>query len=175
MRILLIGFLSFFTWSAASTYYYVCKIKQFCNNNETIQVDAISIEPEYFSDSLTTTGVQKMAEIPGVLTVYFAFDKFDFTHDASTDNYFDRSKEYIEQNSEVNLAITGYTDATGSEKYNQALGYRRAETMMNYFERKGLPADKIVMESKGEKEPADDNSTDKGRANNRRTVITIIK
>jgi len=47
--------------------------------------------------------------------------------------------------------------------------------MKNYFERKGMPAAKITIESKGEKEPVDDNSTDKGRANNRRTVITINK
>jgi outer membrane protein OmpA-like peptidoglycan-associated protein len=175
MRFILIGFLSFFTWSAVSTYYYVCKIKHFCNDREMIQVDAISIKPVFVTDSITTPGLQKMAEIPGVLTVNFAFDKYEFTPDGSTDNYFDRSKEYIEQNSEVNLAITGYTDAIGSEQYNQALGYRRAQTMQDYFERKGLPAAKITIESKGEKEPVGDNSTDKGRANNRRTVITINK
>jgi len=175
MRILIIGFISFFIWSAVSTYYYVCKIKDFCIDHETIQVDTISTKPAFVSDSLTTPEFQKMAEIPGVLTVNFAFDRYDFTPDSSTDNYVDKSKAYIEQNSEVNLSITGYTDAIGSEKYNQALGYRRAQTMKNYFERKGMPAAKITIESKGEKEPVDDNSTDKGRANNRRTVITINK
>lgn len=175
MRILLIGFLSFFTWAAVSTYYYVCKIKHLCNSYETIQINTVSVIPENVSDSIKNPGLQKKAEIPGILTVNFAFDKFDFTSDASTDNYFDRSKAYIEQNSEVNLTITGYTDAIGSEKYNQALGYRRAKTLQNYFEGKGLPAAKITIESKGEKEPADVNSTDKGRANNRRTVITIKK
>jgi outer membrane protein OmpA-like peptidoglycan-associated protein len=175
MKILIIGFLSFFAWSAASTYYYVCKIKHLCIEHETIMVDAIRIKPVFVSDSITTPGLQKKAETLGVLTVNFAFDKYDFTPDSSTDNYFDRTKTYLEQNSEVNLSITGYTDAIGSEKYNQVLGYRRAATVQKYFERKGLPAGKITIESKGEKEPVDDNSTDKGRARNRRTVITIKK
>jgi len=36
-------------------------------------------------------------------------------------------------------------------------------------------ANKIIIESKGEKEPVGDNNTKAGRANNRRTVITIKK
>jgi flagellar motor protein MotB len=36
-----------------------------------------------------------------------------------------------------------------------------------------MPASKIIIESRGEKEPADDNNTDSGRAKNRRTVLTI--
>jgi outer membrane protein OmpA-like peptidoglycan-associated protein len=36
-------------------------------------------------------------------------------------------------------------------------------------------AKRIIIESKGEKEPADDNNTMAGRANNRRAVITIKK
>ena len=62
MKILLIGFLSFFAWSSVSTYYYVCKIKHFCNDRETIQVDAIIMEPVFFGDSVITPGIQKMAD-----------------------------------------------------------------------------------------------------------------
>jgi OOP family OmpA-OmpF porin len=71
------------------------------------------------------------------------------------------------------LSITGYTDAIGSNDYNQALGYRRAQRMLHYFESNGVPPPKITIESYGEKEPAADNNTIEGRAKNRRTVITI--
>jgi outer membrane protein OmpA-like peptidoglycan-associated protein len=47
--------------------------------------------------------------------------------------------------------------------------------MQHYFERKGILSNKIIIESRGEKDPADDNNTSAGRANNRRTVITIKK
>jgi OmpA-OmpF porin, OOP family len=61
----------------------------------------------------------------------------------------------------------------GSEEYNQALGLRRAQSVQVFFESKGVPANRIIIESRGEKEPVDNNSTTTGRAKNRRTVITI--
>jgi OOP family OmpA-OmpF porin len=47
--------------------------------------------------------------------------------------------------------------------------------MKQYFESKGMPENKIKIESRGEKDPADDNNTTDGRANNRRTIIAITK
>jgi outer membrane protein OmpA-like peptidoglycan-associated protein len=79
----------------------------------------------------------------------------------------------LDQNAQSRLNITGHTDARGTDQYNQDLGYRRAQSVQRYFESKGIPASKIVIESRGEKEPANDNNTDSGRANNRRTVLTI--
>jgi len=72
------------------------------------------------------------------------------------------------------ISITGHTDAVGTDEYNQALGTRRAESSQTYFIEKGIPRDKIISESRGEKEPADNNNTTEGRANNRRT-LTVIK
>lgn len=79
----------------------------------------------------------------------------------------------MDQNLQSRLSITGYTDALGSDEYNLALGYRRAQSLQNYFERKGIPANKIIIDSKGEKQPADDNNTKEGRAKNRRSEITL--
>jgi outer membrane protein OmpA-like peptidoglycan-associated protein len=47
--------------------------------------------------------------------------------------------------------------------------------VQHYFESKGLPANRITIESEGEKKPVDDNNTTSGRANNRRAAITIKK
>jgi OOP family OmpA-OmpF porin len=113
------------------------------------------------------------AVMPKNLVIYFAFDKSEFNSNAETDKYFDETNAYLVQNSQARLSIIGHTDAIGSDAYNQSLGYRRAQSMQHYFEGKGMLANKIVIESKGEKEPADDNSTTAGRANNRRSAITI--
>jgi outer membrane protein OmpA-like peptidoglycan-associated protein len=175
MKILLIGFLAFSSWAALSAYIYVCKIKGLCGEPVTMQMDAIKQQDAISVDSLTQPLVQEQAVIPENLIIYFAFDKSEFTPDAETDKYFDESNAYLELNSEVRLNITGHTDAIGSDEYNQALGYRRAQSIQHYFESKGMPVNKIIIESKGEKEPADNNYTTTGRAKNRRTVITIKK
>jgi outer membrane protein OmpA-like peptidoglycan-associated protein len=173
MKILSIGFLALFCWSALSTYIYVCKIKGLCNEQVTIETGAVNQGSVIAVDTLPKQQVPEQAVIPENLLIYFAFDKSEFNSDAKTDKYFDGSNAYMDQNSQARLSITGHTDAIGSDEYNQALGYRRAKSVQHYFESKGLPANKIIIESRGEKEPADDNNTTAGRANNRRTVITI--
>jgi len=175
MKILLIGFLALCTWIALSTYIYVCKIKGLCHEPEAIEIGAVNQKDIIAGDTLRPPLVREEAAIPKDLIIYFAFDKSEFNSDAKTDTYIHESKAYLDQNLQARLSITGHTDAIGSDAYNQALGYRRAQSVQHYFERKGMPAKNSIIESKGEKEPADDNNTTAGRANNRRTVVTIIK
>lgn len=169
MRILLIGFIAFFAWSTFSTWYYVCKIKNLCNEPEPVQVDVVSFKPEVINS------IPEQAIMPAMMTVNFTFDRSDFNPDSGMDNYFVKSNAYLEQNSSAILSITGFTDATGSTDYNKALGLRRAQILKGYFERKGILAGKIVIDSKGEENPVDVNTTTSGRAKNRRAVITINK
>jgi outer membrane protein OmpA-like peptidoglycan-associated protein len=173
MKILAIGFLILFGWSAGSTYIYVCKIKGFCSDSETIMVNEISAENQRVADSLSNNQADKPVTKPGSLTIHFEFDKSEFTPDTKTENWINEFGVYFENNSETNLLIRGHTDAIGTEDYNLALGNRRAQSVMRYFEAKGLQANKIILESAGETEPVDNNSTSEGRANNRRTEIRI--
>jgi OOP family OmpA-OmpF porin len=175
MKILIIGFLALSSWSALSAYIYVCKIKGLCNEPTTVQIDTVNQKDTIAGDTLSMPLVQEETVIPKDQIIYFAFDRSEFNSDAATDKYFDESNAYLDQNSRARLNITGHTDAIGSDAYNQALGYRRAQSVQHYFESKGMPANKIIIESEGEKEPADDNNTTAGRANNRRTAITIKK
>ncbi|MFH1298048.1 MAG: OmpA family protein [Bacteroidota bacterium] len=175
MKILIIGFLAFFGWSALSTYIYVCKIKGLCHEPEAVEIVSVNNNDVIADDTLHQPLVPEQAVIPENLIIYFAFGNSEFNPDAETDKYCDESTAYLDQNSQARLIITGYTDAIGSNEDNQALGYRRAQSIQHYFESKGIPANKIIIESKGEKEPADDNMMPTGRANNRRAEISIKK
>jgi outer membrane protein OmpA-like peptidoglycan-associated protein len=175
MKILLIGFLAFSCWSSLSICIYVCKIKGLCDEPKTMQMNAVDNKDVIADDTIDMSLVREQAVIPKDLIIYFAFDKSEFNADAETDKYFDESNAYLEQNLQARLNITGHTDAIGTNEYNQALGYRRAQSLQHYFESKGMPANKVIIESKGEKEPSDDNNTTAGRAKNRRTTITIKK
>ncbi len=72
------------------------------------------------------------------------------------------------------LIAVGHTDSIGTEEYNQGLSERRANTVKNYLVSKGIPADRIYAEGKGETSPVADNSTREGRAQNRRVEIEIV-
>jgi OOP family OmpA-OmpF porin len=76
-------------------------------------------------------------------------------------------------NLEVVIAI-GHTDSIGSAAYNQKLSVRRAESVKAYLVSKGIPANRIYTEGKGESQPVASNKTKEGRAKNRRVEIEVI-
>jgi len=76
-------------------------------------------------------------------------------------------------NLEVVIAI-GHADSIGSDTYNQRLSVRRAESVKAYLQSKGLEANRVYTEGKGEKQPVADNKTRDGRAKNRRVEIEVI-
>ena len=76
-------------------------------------------------------------------------------------------------NLEVIIAV-GHTDSRGSDAYNQKLSQRRAEAVKKYLVGKGIEANRVYTEGKGEKQPVADNKTDEGRAKNRRVEIEVV-
>ena len=72
------------------------------------------------------------------------------------------------------IISTGHTDSIGTDAYNQRLSLRRANAVKAYLVSKGVPADRIVVEGKGEKQPVASNSTREGRAKNRRVEIEVV-
>ena len=63
---------------------------------------------------------------------------------------------------EVILAV-GHTDRLGSNAYNQRLSERRAAAVKTYLVSKGVDANRVHTEGKGETQPVTGNKCDKGR------------
>jgi outer membrane protein OmpA-like peptidoglycan-associated protein len=173
MKILIIGFMAFFAWSSMASYIYVCKIKGFCNVPVAQKINTEKDKDAIDNNTVLLPATKGKATIPGNLMIYYAYDKSELDSDAGTERYFVESNKYLATNPNASICITGHTDAIGSDKYNKALGYKRAQSMQDYFESRGMPANKIKIESKGEIEPLVDNATSVGRATNRRTSIII--
>lgn len=76
-----------------------------------------------------------------------------------------------QQNTEVR--IIGHTDNTGSDTVNDRLSVERAQSVRDYLVTRGVRADSIATAGRGEREPVADNSTEAGRAKNRRVEIFL--
>ena len=104
--------------------------------------------------------------------VLFDFDKSVVKPDGKS-KLDDLSSKMRGVNLEVVIAI-GHADSIGSDAYNQKLSVRRAESVKAYLVSKGIEANRIYTEGKGEKQPVADNKTKDGRAKNRRVEIEVI-
>ncbi|MEN9369024.1 MAG: hypothetical protein RL489_3382 [Pseudomonadota bacterium] len=103
---------------------------------------------------------------------FFDFDKAVLKKDAGA-----KLDDLVSKVKGVNLEViiaVGHTDSRGSDAYNQKLSQRRAEAVKKYLVGKGIEANRVYTEGKGEKQPVADNKTDEGRAKNRRVEIEVV-
>jgi outer membrane protein OmpA-like peptidoglycan-associated protein len=70
--------------------------------------------------------------------------------------------------------VIGHTDDVGDDDYNQELSEQRANTIRNYLIETGADGSKIVALGAGERFPIASNTTDEGRAQNRRVEISVV-
>jgi len=99
-------------------------------------------------------------------TVLFSFDS-DEVHEIGR-QVLDEIVDISKLCPDVALLVTGHTDAVGSKDYNIDLGKRRAEAVVAYLTRRGVDANRLSAVGLGFSQPIADNSTDAGRAANRR-------
>ena len=71
------------------------------------------------------------------------------------------------------LRVLGYTDAAGSDAYNDALSARRAAAVSDALISTGLAPGNIQQRGLGKRNPVADNRTAAGRAQNRRVAIVV--
>lgn len=82
--------------------------------------------------------------------------------------------EMLSDNPEVRIRIIGHTDAVGSDKDNQVLSERRANSVRQAMLDRGINAERIEAIGKGKSEPIATNDTEEGRQKNRRVEFVIL-
>jgi outer membrane protein OmpA-like peptidoglycan-associated protein len=74
---------------------------------------------------------------------------------------------------DLKLQIEGYTDAIGSDEYNQTLSEKRAEAVRDYLVSSGVTINNVSAQGMGKADPVADNSTAAGRKLNRRVEMIV--
>jgi len=72
---------------------------------------------------------------------------------------------------QTQVEISAHTDSVGSESYNQSLSERRAQTVADYLDARGIDRSRLNPTAFGESSPIDTNDTADGRARNRRVEL----
>jgi len=71
------------------------------------------------------------------------------------------------------VTISGHTDSSGSDQFNQLLSEQRATAVANIVLQQGIVVERVAAIGYGESTPIADNTTAEGRAENRRDEITL--
>lgn len=72
------------------------------------------------------------------------------------------------------IDVYGHTDSTGTDEYNQSLSERRADSVANFLANSGVQRARVETRGYGESQPIASNSTEEGRATNRRVELKIV-
>lgn len=114
----------------------------------------------------------KKGEIFIVKNLFFATNKtriLKTSEEALNDLYM-----YLARNPQVRIRIIGHTDSVGKDEANKKLSDGRANEVMKDLIERGIAADRLEAEGRGESQPIDTNDTEEGRQNNRRVEIEIL-
>lgn len=79
-----------------------------------------------------------------------------------------RIVKLMTDNPGLKFSVEGHTDSTGNEASNQTLSEQRSQAIVAKLVELGISADRLTASGKGQSSPIADNSTDEGRAKNRR-------
>ena len=142
----------------------------FYSENFQINQEASEMESYIKDIPLHKAGVGKTYILKNI---FFEFDKSDLQPASYVE--LNLLVDYLKQNHDIAIEIGGHTDDQGSDDYNNRLSLARAKAVYDYLLSKGIEASQVSYKGYGKSQPIADNSTEEGRAANRRTEFKIVE
>ena len=105
--------------------------------------------------------------------IFFDFNKATLRPESKTE--LQNIIEFLQQNPNISLEISGHTDNVGSYEYNLNLSEKRAQAVVDYLIQQGISSNRLVYKGYSYTKPIASNSTEEGRQLNRRVEFKIIK
>ena len=152
---------------------------------------------QYYTLNTTDSTLYKELEIPAlkenfsykapfVITFYLDapknfileglnFDNGKYSFQPSAYPVMDDLVEYMKRKEDDRIEIGGHTDNVGNAKSNLKLSEDRANAVKEYLVAHGIDASRLVTKGYGSTKPIESNNTEAGRAENRRTEVTILE
>ena len=135
---------------------------------EAVYEDSIQSIEVTSSKAESSTHIESKAVLANA-TVYFEFDSFNLS--TRSIQALKSITNLMQDNPAIDITIAGHADERGTREYNLALGQRRAESVADYLELKGISRSRLTLKSYGEEMPMTLGSNERSWARNRRAEI----
>ncbi len=103
-----------------------------------------------------------------IITYGITFDVGKSTIKPESMGEINRIVQLMNENPDLKFSVEGHTDSTGNATSNQTLSEQRSQAIVAKLVEMGIAQDRLTAVGKGQNNPIADNSTDEGRAKNRR-------
>lgn len=112
--------------------------------------------------------------IKGTTNVYFDTGKYNLSGEAESNLC--AAAQQAQSTENALLLVVGYTDSTGDYEFNQTLSEKRAARVVNYLQQNcgWAPYRMLTPTGMAEADPLADNTTEEGKAQNRRVAVNIL-
>ena len=105
------------------------------------------------------------------LLVFFDFNSAVLKRESFPD--LNRAAALLKNNPDMGVTVAGYTDSIGTPEVNRKLSEARAHSVLEYLVSHGVPPTHVQAVGYGESNPIATNTTDEGRAMNRRVEFQV--
>ena len=178
---------SYMTFDLGLLYYFkkgpVSRLNELYTGIKDVDYDRIESMIKKYATEPTTVDYDRIEDIVQkyqspiigekwyLIGVNFNFNKATLRPESMPILY--NATEILLSHPDLNVEIQGYTDNSGSEKYNLQLSQKRANVIRDFLVAKGVAASRLTAVGYGEANPVMDNRTATGRAFNRRIEFKI--
>jgi outer membrane protein OmpA-like peptidoglycan-associated protein len=147
------------------------KIAVRCVNSSDIMLHILEMEP--MVQEITANAMLDALNKDGSIALNILFETGKSAIDAGSLPIVDQIFEMLNSNADIKISIEGHTDNVGIATNNKKLSQDRAKAVMDALIAKGIVSTRMSYQGWGQEKPVADNSTDEGKAKNRR--VEIIK
>ncbi len=130
-----------------------------------------TIDPVATARQQTQSFLQALSRID---TSVVAFEAGSVQFTPGSDKALDQLAQLMNTNPDFRIRIEGHTDNTGRESVNLRVSRERAEAVARYLVGHNVSPDQLIAKGYGSTQPLADNTTDNGRARNRRIEISYV-
>jgi outer membrane protein OmpA-like peptidoglycan-associated protein len=129
------------------------------------------LEKEQMKQDVTASDMLDALNKDGRVALYINFDTGKSTIKPESAKIVDQIVQMMKKAPELKISVEGHTDSVGTPEKNKILSQERAKAVVDAITREGIDAQRLRSAGFGQDKPVADNSTDEGKAKNRRVEL----